>query len=293
MAEEKSAFEAQRAEDENKLSKALALKDCTTGQLESLTRVAEQAERFEEMALFMKCLIDKRLTKKEQLSGEERNFFSVAYKNVVGGRRTSWRTTNETIIENGKNELLVPYKSMIAGEIQTLCLEIQGILKKVLEVTESAITVSEAAEKAEKDKDGKDKDGGKAAKQTSELHDSWIFYSKMIGDYYRYLREVFPKNDEYKKLCEKHYQAAMDRAEEKQEPTNPTRLGLALNFSVCHFEILQNQQAACDLAKSAFDQAIEKLDSLNDASYKDSTLIMQLLRDNLTIWKTKDEEVAQ
>ena len=41
---------------------------------------------------------------------------------------------------------------------------------------------------------------------------------------------------------------------------------------------------ACDLAKSAFDQAIAKLDQLDEASYKDSTLIMQLLRDNLTLW---------
>ena len=42
--------------------------------------------------------------------------------------------------------------------------------------------------------------------------------------------------------------------------------------------------SACQLAKQAFDDAIAELDSLNDESYKDSTLIMQLLRDNLTLW---------
>lgn len=41
---------------------------------------------------------------------------------------------------------------------------------------------------------------------------------------------------------------------------------------------------ACKLAKSAFDEAIAELDTLNEESYKDSTLIMQLLRDNLTLW---------
>lgn len=41
---------------------------------------------------------------------------------------------------------------------------------------------------------------------------------------------------------------------------------------------------ACHLAKQAFDEAISELDTLNEESYKDSTLIMQLLRDNLTLW---------
>lgn len=41
---------------------------------------------------------------------------------------------------------------------------------------------------------------------------------------------------------------------------------------------------ACHLAKQAFDEAIAELDSLNEKSYKDSTLIVQLLRDNLTLW---------
>lgn len=41
---------------------------------------------------------------------------------------------------------------------------------------------------------------------------------------------------------------------------------------------------ACHLAKQAFDEAISELDTLSEESYKDSTLIMQLLRDNLTLW---------
>lgn len=97
------------------------------------------------------------------------------------------------------------------------------------------------------------------------------------------------------------------------EPTHPIRLGLALNFSVFYYEILNSPEQACDLAKKvllpfceqkfypcprfarcsfipppsfcrqAFDEAIAELDQLNEDSYKDSTLIMQLLRDNLTV----------
>jgi len=44
------------------------------------------------------------------------------------------------------------------------------------------------------------------------------------------------------------------------------------------------------LAKKSFDAAIEKLDGLNDSNYKDSTLIMQLLRDNLTLWTSEQAE---
>ena len=59
---------------------------------------------------------------------------------------------------------------------------------------------------------------------------------------------------------------------------------MALNFSVFYYEILNEREKAVTLAKSAFDDAVSELDSLNEESYKDSTLIMQLLRDNLTLW---------
>jgi hypothetical protein len=68
------------------------------------------------------------------------------------------------------------------------------------------------------------------------------------------------------------------------QSTHPIRLGLALNYSVFFYEILNSPDRACHLAKQAFDDAIAELDTLNEDSYKDSTLIMQLLRDNLTLW---------
>ncbi|EFN85264.1 14-3-3 protein zeta [Harpegnathos saltator] len=83
---------------------------------------------------------------------------------------------------------------------------------------------------------------------------------------------------------QKAYQEAFDIAKAKMQPTHPIRLGLALNFSVFYYEIINSPARACHLAKQAFDDAIAELDTLNEDSYKDSTLIMQLLRDNLTLW---------
>lgn len=83
-------------------------------------------------------------------------------------------------------------------------------------------------------------------------------------------------------------QNATDVAQTELTPTHPIRLGLALNFSVFYYEILNSHDRACHLAKQAFDDAIAELDSLSEESYRDSTLIMQLLRDNLTLWTSSD-----
>lgn len=113
-----------------------------------------------------------------------------------------------------------------------------------------------------------------------------MFYYKMKGDYHRYIAE-FATSQDRKEAAESSliaYKAASDVAINELVPTHPIRLGLALNFSVFYYEILNSPDRACRLAKAAFDDAIAELDTLNEESYKDSTLIMQLLRDNLTLW---------
>merc|ERR1712045_825315 len=116
--------------------------------------------------------------------------------------------------------------------------------------------------------------------------ESKVFYLKMKGDYFRYLSEVASGDDRKAVVddSQKAYQDAFEISKSKMRPTHPIRLGLALNFSVFYYEILNSPEKACQLAKTAFDEAIAELDTLNEDSYKDSTLIMQLLRDNLTLW---------
>merc|ERR1712083_579372 len=158
-------------------------------------------------------------------------------------------------------ELLKKYKSLVENELETICKEVLSLLTDHL-----CKNVEGHGDETE------------------------VFYLKMCGDYYRYLSEFRTSNEEYKKSAEEYYKKAMDVAEANLNETHPTRLGLALNFSVCYYEILKKPAKACELAKKSFDAAIEKLDTLNDASYKDSTLIMQLLRDNLTLWTSSNED---
>jgi len=238
--------------------------------LEALSQAAEAAERYEDMVKIMEKLVKNKLDKTEELSPDQRNLLSVAYKNVVGAKRSSWRMLNDDNQFDEAADLAAKYKKCVETELEENCTQILDVLQKL------------SAQNADRMKEEED------AEKKKQLEECQVFYLKMIGDYYRYLTEAFPY-DKYKDACNKHYDDAMKIAEESLDATHPTRLGLALNYSVCHYEILNQPKEACTLAKKAFDEAIEKLDSLSDVSYRDSTLIMQLLRDNLTIWNQNDE----
>ena len=228
--------------------------------LVELVRVSETAERYEDMCKFVKKLVELKSGKSEDLDVDERNLLSVAYKNVVGAKRASWRTLSGGF-DDADEDLLNKYKKIVEDELELICHEVLKLLTDHL-----CKNVEGNGDETE------------------------VFYLKMCGDYYRYLSEFRGEEEKYKKSAEEYYKKAMDVAEANLNETHPTRLGLALNFSVCYYEILKEPEKACDLAKKSFDAAIEKLDTLNDASYKDSTLIMQLLRDNLTLWTSSNDD---
>ncbi|KAM3283171.1 14-3-3 protein 10 [Capsicum baccatum] len=231
-----------------------------------LAKLAEQAERYEEMVKFMEKLVVGSGSGSE-LTVEERNLLSVAYKNVIGSLRAAWRIVSsiEQKEEGRKNEehvvLVKDYRSKIESELTDVCGGILKILDQYL--IPSAVS-----------------------------GESKVFYLKMKGDYYRYLAEFKVGNDR-KEAAEDTmlaYKAAQDIALAELAPTHPIRLGLALNFSVFYYEILNASEKACSMAKQAFEEAIAELDTLGEESYKDSTLIMQLLRDNLTLWTSDMQE---
>ena len=110
----------------------------------------------------------------------------------------------------------------------------------------------------------------------------------MKGDYFRYLVEVSTgeKREGFVAQSKEAYEDAMKEAKQLHI-THPIKLGLYLNFSVFFYEIMKENHKACELAKGAFDDAITQVDSLQEKSFKDSQLIMQLLRDKFTLWTSE------
>lgn len=259
----------------------------TREELVAKAKISEQAERYDDMAAAMNE-VTKLLGNTELLTTDERNLLSVAYKNVVGSRRASWRVISsiETKQSNDerKKELATEYRQKIEQELQKICNEVLELLDQYL--------IKNSMSEKERDPPVSP-DNSPSPKGLESL----VFYLKMKGDYYRYLAEVKTEGggDEITEKSESAYNEAYEESK-ILPPTHPIRLGLALNFSVFYYEIKNNPDEACKLAKKAFDDAIAELDQLREESYKDSTLIMQLLRDNLTLWTSdnqNDEEGEQ
>ncbi|KAM8712502.1 hypothetical protein ACLKA7_012928 [Drosophila subpalustris] len=257
-------------------------------------KLAEQSERYDDMAQAMKSVTETGV----ELSNEERNLLSVAYKNVVGARRSSWRVISsieqKTEASARKQQLAREYRERVEKELREICYEVLLAKYDELETDNPTVVVSMLCLLR------------KSCLLLTTYHIVWamvglldkylipkasnpeskVFYLKMKGDYYRYLAEVATGDARNTVVDDSQtaYQDAFDISKGKMQPTHPIRLGLALNFSVFYYEILNSPDKACQLAKQAFDDAIAELDTLNEDSYKDSTLIMQLLRDNLTLW---------
>jgi len=231
-----------------------------------MAKLAEQAERYDEMADYMRevSIAD------GELSVEERNLLSVAYKNAVGSRRASWRIISSVEQkENTKSNSeaasrAAAYRKKVEAELDEIC-------GKILSLLQNSLISSDPTPPPGKE-------------------ESQVFYYKMKGDYHRYIAE-YKADDEKKKASDNArdaYKRAMEIAESGLLVTHPIRLGLALNFSVFYYEVLNLPEEACQMARKAFEDAIAELDNVSEDSYKDSTLIMQLLRDNLTLWTSED-----
>ncbi|CAK0795424.1 unnamed protein product [Prorocentrum cordatum] len=248
---------------------------CAVGKDVYFARLAEEAERYDDMAAHMEAAGKAA----HELSPEERHLLSVAYKSAVGSRRAAWRVLKSK--ERGDSASFArEYCAKVRGGHGGGCTRIVDVL------------------------DGR-------LIPNAQTGESRVFYKKMKADYYRYVAE-YTQGDAKRKAAQAYEEAfkAAENARSTDVPvTHPIRLGLALNYSVFQYEVLSDPDEACKTACTAFADAVTEFDNVVEDPYKDSAtsdaltgrgrsaeldsaLILQLLRDNLTLWSSDQEDDA-
>uniref|UniRef100_A0A3P8WDU3 14-3-3 domain-containing protein n=1 Tax=Cynoglossus semilaevis TaxID=244447 RepID=A0A3P8WDU3_CYNSE len=218
-------------------------------------KVYEQTERWDDMAESMVKVAEF----KHGLTTEERDLFSVAFKNSIGPKRSALKIISgigDKTDTPEKLDIIQELKDKVAQEVRDICNNVQN------EIDTNIIPV--------------------------DVTLSIPLLRK--GDYYQYLVEVTTDDISKKQAmekCQKQYQVAFDIALDNLSPIHPLRLALALNVSLFYYEILNLPERACGLAETAFNAAIAEVDDKREDYCKDSTAIMQQLRDNLTLWETR------
>ncbi|KAJ4177273.1 hypothetical protein NW767_015180 [Fusarium falciforme] len=246
-----------------------------------LARLCGQAERYDDMVPLLKEVIQRG----GELSVDERNLLTTAFNNVFDTRRASWRI----IFSVEKNEYkgsekhlatIRGYRIKIENEIEKICRDVLDLLDQRLIPNASTGESMALYYKM-------------YAYFTSLPFSRILWLTPHVlrkGDYSRYLTE-FVSGEKHNLAVISAYNAykiAAYVAQTEFTATHPLRLGLAVNFSVFYYRILNSRDRARCLAKHAFDDAKAELDALTKEPDGDSILLMQLLCNNLTLWASSD-----
>ena len=222
-----------------------------------MARIAEQAERFQDMVDFLKIVIEQ---KGPEMSPDERSLISVAFKNLVASKRTAWRTL---VSVQGNNKYVAytasmsDYKTKLEDQLFEQC-------NSIIALIQVNILKKKCADEVK------------------------AFFTKLVADNQRYIAEM--------SVGDRHYKA-IDDARQSYEQANlvplqacsPIKLSISLNLSVFYYEIIKDMPKACQIADQALNLALEKIDDLGEEEFKDAKAIIELLKENLNAWKEDDE----
>ena len=228
-----------------------------------LIKLFQRTEKYPEMVK----AINKYVEQNPILSKEEQKMLCDGYKNIISDKRNSLRLLNnlskkeeeEAKQINHKKQILI-MKEKIQNELILIFKEIHSMLDKYLI-------------------------------PNSQDSETKVFYMKIKADYYRYHCE-FAEGDEFqeaKNNAEKIYKEAYELALKDINVYNSTRLGLALNYSVFEYEIMDNKNEACEIAQKAYDESMKVVDDVEKRRTSDNLLLIQLLKENLNLWNNEME----
>lgn len=201
------------------------------------------------------------------LSAEERNLLSLAYKNAVTSRRNALREIRQQIENYSQHEMMGSRLEKLKALQETLQKELEEIAMDLVVLIDDSLL------------------------PTTTSPDVRLFYEKMKGDYYRYICEQCSPElkDDYANKAKECYDTALEIAKSELPPASPLFLGLVLNYSVFMYEILGLQNEAIELSSRTFQESVDMIDSMDEDTYAETTMILHLLRDNHTKWiQTRD-----
>jgi len=235
------------------------------------TKLAEKVARFDDMLHCLLQIIEQR----PELTVDERILLNIAYKGNLVPRRTSLRSLNSVLLnlhkeEHGHSDIKSATKiravnrmiEKITGEIEEICNEVTFVLKSKVRRTD---------------------------------YQSEVFYGKMVGDFYRYKAEIQKGTAQSisASLSASSYQTALEISTAFLSPADNTHLGLVLNYSVCMYELLGQKTTAIEFANKHFENGVNNLDSVPQGQYRDSTTVLQIIRDNMLCWEDYEAELAE
>lgn len=222
------------------------------------TRNAEMTERFVDMAVSARHLA---VVARGQLSREERVLFYIAHSRIIQSLRSSIMTLNQHFTNEHTRLLAREYRKNIEYELKTF-------LKSLLDFVLGVIL-------------------------PHSYPDHQVFFLKFVADCYKYIAEIDPINNiSAVALSRSYYHDASLLAEHYLPISSPIRLSLLLNYTVAAYELFRDYRFACEMAKMTFDKAIQLIGELDDEDYRDATLVLQVIRDNLSLWVTMQNSVA-
>jgi 14-3-3 protein epsilon len=228
-----------------------------------LMKLFQKTERYPEMVK----AINKYVEQNPVLNEEERKLLCDGYKNIISDKRNSLRLLSNLSKKEEEEGKQINHKK----QINIIREKIQSELLSIFEEVHSFLD--------------------KYLIPNAQNTEAKVFYMKIKADYYRYHCE-FAENDafeEAKDKAEKIYKEAYDLALKEISIYNSIRLGLALNYSVFEYEIMDNKNDAYNIAQKAYDEVMKVVDDLEKERTSENLLLIQLIKENLNLWNNEME----
>ena len=231
----------------------------TREELIFLSKLYTKAELYKEVINFIKEFI--KLNPK--IEKEECDIISTGFKNMISEKRSSWFTLQSMERKEKKKKKntikeIKEIKNHIENEIRETCKELQDLVDK------------ELLPKNEED-------------------EVLVFLYKLKADYFRYICEFAEGNELLDNLikAEEFYKKAYEIADKKLPIINCNRVSVALNYAIFLYETKKDKKNGFDIAQNTFKESMKFIEDLEKPKYRDTLLIIQLLKENIIFWNSE------